>query len=105
MSPEKCQVFESEMKNKTKLNETKKKNILYINRCFITTDSLTYKKHYNTGAGGGVRSCGLGNKKKKSKNLLHKIMHSSPHLFMNVFLILLGINWHIQLMSPFKYHV
>lgn len=87
----------------------KLKKIFYINRCFITTDLLTYKKHYNTGAGGGVRSCGLGNesKKKKSKNLLHIIMHSSPHLFMNVFLflILLGINWHIQLMPPFKYHM
>lgn len=45
--------------------------------------------------------------KKKSKKLLHIIMHSSPHLFMNVFLflILLGINWHIQLMPPFKYHM
>lgn len=34
-------------------------------------------------------------------------MHSSPHLFMNVFLflILLGINLHIQLMPPFKYHM
>lgn len=79
----------------------KLKKIFYINRCFITTDLLTYKKHYNTGAGGGVRSCGLGNeskKTKKSKNLLHIIMHSSPHLFMNVFLffILLGINWHIH---------
>lgn len=45
----------------------KLKKIFYINRCFITTDLLTYKKHYNTGAGGGVRSCGLGNESKKKQ--------------------------------------
>lgn len=50
-----------------KQNEIKLKKIFYINRCLITTDLLTYKKHYNTGAGGGVRSCGLGNESKKKK--------------------------------------